>query len=991
MKTVPFPGAPGRALRRAVGCVLSFGLAVVAVVAAGPGAVAVAQEKEKGAPAKPLEVYAQLRALVNEGRYDVAALFLQSFVDSNPTDQDLLELESRYGSTVFRQLRTVPKWSDDPKVEQQARANVETILKKATAATAKILQNPARVTKYIRNLGETVEEREFAEVELRRTGDYAVPFMVDALRTNLNAAVSTGILGAIPKLEAPSMAGWVAALDGLPQDRQYGVLAALASRPDVLTLLATAQSDFTPTLWRIVSDPAASPVLQQYARTLLEKYVPGAAKIQPGAALVAHARKFADHKARYASSAPNPDGSPATVPVWVWNAADQKLVKEENVPVGQADEYFGLRYARWALEHRPDSEPAQALVLTLASERAMERGKYGELARTDAAVYRMLADAPSPVLTDLLARGLVEKRTGLVLALAQVLGDRADKAAALPATPGKGSLLEQTLDYPDPRVQLAGANALLRSPVPVDPKLRGRVIEILRRAAAADGGVPATAKGQALIADPNRQRADDTATLFRGLGYDVERFGSGRDLLRRVSRASDFDLILIDHHLPNPELLDVVSALRADANVARRPILVVASADQTAPPTLDQLLLRFALLIAATDGAPHSVPPPPNETDPDYMPPPYVPDFRRTQTNEEREAERLVVQKQRDAVFASAARTRIDRLQRVLATTGLELTNDQKFQVALRVEQLTYAVLAAEFALTAEASPSTFRHVQQLQAQIRTQPYVAPYTRRVGVDHIMKLIERLETDIARAKPGLDKFDLLRGRVDTEALGLIVAPTRNVEAEARVSRMLRNIPAVRVIPEPASRTWLQYDINASYQDPADRPRDPAEKKAAAKLAVGWLSKMATGEVPGFDVKPAAAELVAALRSDDTADPAIAAAARIPTADAQLGLMTLVLTNGRPVPLRVKAAEAAILHAQLNGKLVPQTITDALTKQASEEKDPELRGKLLVLKGLLAPNPKDYVTELRDYSPPLVPPPPPKTPAPMPKAPEPEPKP
>ena len=57
---------------------------------------------------------------------DIAALFLQSFLDSNPTDQDLLDIEARYGTTVFRQLRTIPKWSDDTKLDKQTRANVET-------------------------------------------------------------------------------------------------------------------------------------------------------------------------------------------------------------------------------------------------------------------------------------------------------------------------------------------------------------------------------------------------------------------------------------------------------------------------------------------------------------------------------------------------------------------------------------------------------------------------------------------------------------------------------------------------------------------------------------------------------------------------------------------------------------------------------------------------------------------------------------------------
>jgi len=959
VRTVPF-----------VGALAAFGAAVAVVLAAGPGAVA--QEAAKGPPPKPQEAFQQVRNYIGDGKYDIAALFLQAFLDSNPTEQDLLDIEGRYGTTVFRQLRTIPKWSDDPKVDAQARATVEAIIKRAGEATDKLLRNPARVNKFIRNLGQTAEERLYAQGELRRTGDYAVPFMVESLRAKVDPAVTAAILETIPKLEGPAMAAWVAALDGLDADLQYRVLAALASRPDVLALLTAAQSDFVPYLWRLAGRDETLPALRKFAADTLQQLVRGADKRQPEAELVAAARPFADRKARYADSAANPNGQPTLVTVWTWNAADSKLVKQEGVPVGQADEYFGLRYARWALEQRPDYEPAQVLILTLATERAMERGKFGDLAKTDAAVYRMLAAAPATVLTDLLEQSLREKRTGLVLALTQVVGDRAERG---PAATGKPPLLERALDYPDPRVQLAAANALLRAPVPVDPKLRGRVVDVLRRAAAADPGVPGGAAGQAAVVDPNRRRADATAAMLRSLGYDSEIFGTGRDLLRRVSRAADLDLILIDQHVPNPGLFDLVAHLRADANAARRPILVVASADRPIPPSFDQLLLRLAVLIAAT------------ETETAGIPDPFSPNPK--QSPEDWEKERATVRARRDGVFRSTAETRVARTRRVLETTGLELTDDQKFQVKLRVEQVTYAVLAAEYPLTPEASPATFEHVTTLQKQINTQPAVPAVVRRVGVDHLVKLLERFELDVANAKPADARYDAIRARVDVDALGLVVQPPRDPVIEEKVSRQMRGFPAVRVIPEPYSRTWFAADVNAAFADPADRPRDPAEKKAAARLAVGWLAKMATGEVPGFDVKPAAAELVATLRTDDLAEAGIDAVARAATADAQQALVSLALTGGRPLPLRVKAADAAIRHVQAFGKLTPDTLVGPVAAQAAAETDADLRGKFLVLKGLLAPNPQEYVTGLRNYSPPLVPaaPPMPKEP---PVPPEPKPK-
>lgn len=957
MKLVP--------LCRTLRVVAAFGLAFTGVVLFGQPVPA--QEAAKGAPARPGEVYQLFRSHISEGKYDIAALFLQSFLDSAPTDQDFLDIEAKHGTTVFRLLRTIPRWSDDPKLEKKTRENIEALVKRATEATDKLLRNPARVAKYIRNLGESYEEKQFAELELKRTGDYAIPFMVETLKANLNPAVTEGILETIPKLESQTMGGWIAGLDGLSPAQQFTVIAKILEREDVLSLITKAQTDLRPYLWHLAASDV-SPPLQKYARDVLEKVVAGAARKLPEAELVAIAKVFADHKANFVGTAASGDGTPSTVPVWTWNAITQKLEKQDAVPVGQADEYYGLRYARWALEKASDYEPAQVLILSLAAERAMDRGKFGELSRTDPTVYRMLADAPTTVLTDLLDRGLVEKRTGLVLALTQVIGDRAEKGPALGNASGKASLLSRGLDYPDPRVQLAAANALLRAPVPVEARLRSKVIEVLRRAAGADPSVQPNAKGQALIADPNRQRADDSAILLRALGYETEIFASGRELLKRTSRASDFDIILIDHHIPNPELADVMANLRADTRAARRPILVVASSDVPTPPSVDQLLLRFALLIAAT------------ETDPIGMPDPYVPDIRKTE--EAQALDRKTIQERRDDVFRTTLVSRVDRLKRVLETTGLELTSEQKYQLYLRVEQVTAAVLAAEYPLTRESAPRAYTNYLALLKQIGIQPSVPAYKRRVGVDQIMKLIERFEVDVARNKPANDKYETLRARVDGDSLGLTVTPTRDVEAEVRLVKLLKHFAAVRVIGEPVSRFWLESDINAAFQNPADRPRDPAEKKAGAKLAITWLAKMATGEVPGFDAKAASVELIAALRIDETADPAIDGVARFASADAQQGLIALTLTVGRPIPLRTKAADAAIRHVQINGKLTAQPLADGIVDQSGKETDPELRGKLLVLKGLLAPNAKNYVTDLKNYSPPLVPPAPMVPAAPMP---------
>jgi CheY-like chemotaxis protein len=941
-------------------------------------------EPGAGQGVTPQTMFEQIRSLINEGRLDRASALLQPFADA-ATPADFLAIEKKYGSTVFQQLRTVVRWSDNPDADRAAKTAVDAIVDNARKATEAELRNPQRVTKFVRNLGATFEERAFAEVELRRVGDYAVPYMVDALKTSPDEELVRGIIGAIPRLDASAMAPWLAALEILDGDKQFAVLNAIASRADAPFLLTTAQTDFAPYLWQVAGaendqGQPLNPGLRAFALATLAKIHGGAIERRdPATELVSIARRYADHKGRFAGERTNPDGSPATVSLWTVTP-DGKLTKLEAVPVGDAEEYFGLRYARMALglrpadlqarSLRPAEIDAQRLILTIAAEKGMERAKFGELAKSAPAVYALLADAPSHLTIDLLDQALNQKRTALVLALTQVIGDRSEKAALevrpidptkpLSASNVRPPLLVRALEYPDPRVQLAAALAILRSPGRLDPtyfpQVPARVVQVLRQAAAADLGIDPKAQGQALVVDPNKQRADTAANLLRALGYQAEVYTTGRDLLRRVTRTSDYDLILIDHHVPNPQLFDLVSQIRADVGAARRPILVVASAAQPKPPTLDSVLLQFAALIAAAD------------TDPVNVPPPYVLSARLTE--EEQEAVRNTNRAARDSIFRQLATTRLRRLRQAIDAAYLNLTPAQKFLVQLRAEQLTYAAIAIQYPMSADSAPATVRHMGELRRLIDEQAKMPEYVRGFGMTDLMARLERLEVEVKRDPIPRKRFEEIRPRLDPVVLGLVVGSTRDFVIEARLAKTLQNFVNVHVIPEPYSTVGFEGDVRAAFADPADVPRDPAEKRAAAKAAVDALRRIAVGETPGYDVRPAEPELRAALNQEDLADAAVEALGRIGTAEAQQALVGFAINQMKPVPVRSKAADAAARHVQAFGRLTPATLTTELTARSTAEANADLRGKLLVLRGLLAHNPANFSNELRRFNPPVL---------------------
>ena len=637
-------------------------LALVAVFCGLAASFVAAQEPPAANQKRPLDAFREIRDLVNDGRFDVAAESIKGFLDLRPTDQDYLDIQARYGPTAFIRLGNIPRWYDDAKRDAEFKAGpLKTLLDSAQAATNKLLRDPRRVERFVLNLGASREEYQFAIQELRRSGDFAVPIMVTTLRSDATPELRQGILSAVRELGKETVPGFIAATDGLPDDLKIGVLRSLANRPDVLALLGKADTDFTPNLWYLASNPTGLPTVTRGATDLLRQVTGGAADTRQAAPeLVRFATPLYERRASFAAH----DKVRNRVTFWEWDPAAQ-TVRSFDVTPSQAEERLGLKYLRWAVERKPGYAPAEELFISLATERAIERANFGNLAASDPNVYRVVVSAPAATLTTLLETALLENRTALALGLTQILGDRAERSAATSTTrtgpdgtttSSRPAPLVRALTYPDPRVQLAAAIAILRIPH-AETGANARVVEILTRAAAGDTVSNGTqSKGRALLADPRTARADQVAELLRGIGYQTEQYGSGRDLLRRIRRASDFDLVLLDRHITDPELRDVLAHLNADANFARRPVLVVASPDRPRPISLEQLLLRLALLIATT------------ETEDIPIPGTIAIDLRKSPDviaeDKRRNAE------ERDRAFGNVFRARLARLTRLVQASG---------------------------------------------------------------------------------------------------------------------------------------------------------------------------------------------------------------------------------------------------------------------------------------------------------------------------------
>jgi CheY-like chemotaxis protein len=937
---------------------LRHGLAVaLAIVFAAP----LFAQYDPDLPKKPTTTAEFWRAVQFEiavGKYDVAAQYLKGLLALNPTDKDLLAIEEKEGMAVFLELRTVAKWSDDAKAQLEAKQNVETLIAKVADAVRKFRSDPERIQKYIGNLNAGPEEREYAISELKKSGAAIMPHLIAAaIRSDPNDR--SNLLNVIPLMDADVVPALLAAFDIENGALRMDFLEVLARRSDIITLSGRTETDPRPTLWYMATQP--DPVGQKARDMLqvLEKF-PKDKPPRPIDELIKAAERIYQHKTTFSNA-------PEAPLLWQW---DGKTLVPLKLTVTQAEEYLGLRYARWALAIDPRSEEAQITFLNIATEKALERGGTEQrLIKSSPAVHDLLALARSSVLYKMLDRAMAENHLLVALGVTQLLGERAEisgGAAALPegATPrsenGTRALPEaliKALNSKDRRVSLAAADALIRLPGPPSLPVRARIVEVFRAALAN----PATAekdagiRPKALVADADFVRADLLAQTLRQAGFDSVVTHTGRDALRRLVQATDIDVVWIDHELPYPQLPHLITEIRSDYRFGRLPIYVTLAQDVTKAqlPAMDVHLERLL-----------------NSQ-------PLMKVEEKTIVRIVLSYDGLAIDQEKLAGWVSMMKrdfptVKVSREATLIVRLALEKIKEEPPDLRARIKDITIDMPDVQ---VKQESPTRIAFIID-----GTKPPPAALDPR---------LQRLQEDfksivITREMPS-------RSRI-TSALSTAVP----ADAEWHVKRIVQGFPNVQVGLRPLSPENVFEGMNKFVAvDPLTKPLSPAERKDQQLVAIETLRRLAIGLVPGYDVRPAANEIRAALRSDDLAPAAIEAVGQLPGKEAQQDLANLVLDTARPANLRVKAAEQLVRHIQVH---TSAPLTDAqiqgLLHLNFEEKDAGVKSAVAVVLGaiprerLLKNLPDDatrqeWTRRLMNYKPDLAPPPGAAAPAPAPK--------
>jgi CheY-like chemotaxis protein len=536
----------------------TFRLGISVVLLAALGAPALSQEFYKK-PETTAEFWHYMNHEIEIGQYKVAAGYLKSFIAKNPTDEELLAIQDKEGSSAFLRLLTIPELRNEAKP----------LVERVNELVRKHLSDRKRLDALIKSLDGSREERAYAIAQLQRSGASAMPALIDALiRTANDLDPHAAILGVLPLLDRNTVPPLLAALDVNDAHLRVELLDVIRRRADTNTI---------PFLWYYAASRKQPDTVRRKASAILATFLHVPANSLPSAkvALTDEAERYHQHRVKF-----TPSDSPT---VWSWDGS--QLVSQQ-MTASQAEEHFGLRFARQALDLDPGFAPAQVVFLSLALDKGVERaGPDQPLSKASLALKELLTAVNPDLLTSVLDKGLKDHRTTVVLGAVRGLGELAEVRAARSSGRAAPALV-RALNYPDRRVQMAAIDALLRIPGPPAPLASARVVDLLRRFAGADG------VAKVLVADSSEDRGSTIAAALKQAGYESVTAHTGREALKQLAQSSDFDALIVEAGIADPQLPYLVAQLRSDVNVGLLPLIVMTSAPERIG-NLERLLERY--------------------------------------------------------------------------------------------------------------------------------------------------------------------------------------------------------------------------------------------------------------------------------------------------------------------------------------------------------------------------------------------------------------
>src|ERR1051325_960131 len=225
-------------------------------------------------PETAIEVWAASKCEMDLGKFDLAGLHLKLLLEKEPKkdiDKDLVKLERAEGmSAVLRLQRGRPElWSDHKPFREEAVKNVDELIKRVTAAVRDHLSDPDRIKKYISRLDAlTDEERRYAANQIADSQEYAVPFLIEAMRTNYGKPLYTRVREMMTLIGRETVPRYVEVLKAA-NDKDYRDEELRLTLLDIIKKRDDSRDLVVPYLWHMSASKKYPPAVRAKAKETL--------------------------------------------------------------------------------------------------------------------------------------------------------------------------------------------------------------------------------------------------------------------------------------------------------------------------------------------------------------------------------------------------------------------------------------------------------------------------------------------------------------------------------------------------------------------------------------------------------------------------------------------------------------------------------------------------------------------------------------------------
>lgn len=486
------------------------------------------------------------------GRFDVADANLKALLAQDPDPVAMLEFVDRVG----RRHDILIQLSDNAIVGP----DVARVLQLLARGEELIKADPTRIKENIRRLSGPPRAFENAVAALQQSGEYSIPFLLQALREAAGTSLVQPILRALPAIDRPGLNPLVIALK-MSDDATRQVI--------IETLAKIGYGQATPYLLQIAQSDSEPVELREAARAALATLRSGGLQI-PADATAAEA--FYALAEGYYSDLPSLRADPRldTANVWYWR---DELLQNIEVPTTIFNEIMAMRCCEEALRLDPDY--ADALSLWLAANFRREAQLAG--VKTDptrpenfpSGEYFAQA-AGAEYCLSVLNRAVDDGDPAVALGAIAALRKIGGPASITPNDEGELPLAE-ALSFPDRMVRIQAALALGNARPEAQFQNYQNLMPVLAEALTLFGGTRT-----ALVVDPSNEVANELGGALRADGYEVI---TSADLYAGLQQIRDnyaaLDLIVLSSDISNPNLTAALRELRQEFRFAYTPTLIL--------------------------------------------------------------------------------------------------------------------------------------------------------------------------------------------------------------------------------------------------------------------------------------------------------------------------------------------------------------------------------------------------------------------------------